>query len=126
MAIRGYPGQIISATPPSAFGSGIWTLSNLSKAYNSVVQVFTSTSTWVCPQGVTSVEYLVVAGGGSGGSVAGGGGGGAGGMIAIITATSTGIGTVTANGGTAGASVGAGSTAPTAAKIGNVGVIILS
>lgn len=57
--------------------------------------------------------------------VAGGGAGGAGGMIGIIT-TSTSIGIVTANGGTAGASVGAGSTAPTAAKIGNVGLIVLS
>jgi hypothetical protein len=27
-------------------------------------QIFQATSTWVCPTGVTEVEYLVVAGGG--------------------------------------------------------------
>ena len=32
-----------------------------------VIQTFTATSTWTCPAGVTSVEYLVVAGGGGGG-----------------------------------------------------------
>ena len=32
-----------------------------------VIQTFTATSTWTCPTGVTSVEYLVVAGGGGGG-----------------------------------------------------------
>ena len=32
-----------------------------------VVQTFTATSTWTCPTGVTSVDYLVVAGGGGGG-----------------------------------------------------------
>lgn len=40
-----------------------------------VIQTFTSSTTWVCPAGVTEVEYLVVAGGGGGGSVSGGGGG---------------------------------------------------
>ena len=47
-----------------------------------VIQTFTSSTTWVCPAGVTEVEYLVVAGGGSGGSGFGetgqGGGGGGG------------------------------------------------
>lgn len=58
--------------------------------------------------------------------VAGGGAGGAGGLIAILTATNTGIGSVTALGGTPGTSVGVGSTAPTAAKIGTIGLIVLS
>lgn len=38
------------------------------------------TTTWTCPQGITSVRYLIVAGGGSGGAGSGGGGG-AGGML---------------------------------------------
>jgi hypothetical protein len=32
-----------------------------------VIQSFTATGEWVCPTGVTEVEYLVVAGGGGGG-----------------------------------------------------------
>ena len=92
MAIHGYPGQIINALRPTAFSSAIWTLTGLSKAYNSVVQVFTATDTWVCPVGVTSVEYLVVAGGGGGGDVTGGGGGGGGFRtgtgLAVIPSTS--------------------------------------
>jgi hypothetical protein len=32
-----------------------------------VIQSFTATGDWVCPTGVTEVEYLVVAGGGGGG-----------------------------------------------------------
>ena len=43
-----------------------------------VIIKFNSSSSWVCPTGVTSVDYLVVAGGGSGGSHFGGGGGGGG------------------------------------------------
>jgi hypothetical protein len=47
-----------------------------------VIQSFTATGDWVCPTGVTEVEWLVVAGGGGGGGSApgGGGGGGAGGF----------------------------------------------
>ena len=41
---------------------------------NVAVQVFTESSSWVAPPGVTSVEYLVVAGGGGGGHRRGGGG----------------------------------------------------
>jgi hypothetical protein len=44
-----------------------------------VIQSFTATGDWVCPTGVTEVEYLVVAGGGGGGGGAWSGGGGAGG-----------------------------------------------
>jgi len=39
-------------------------------------KIFTASGSWVCPTGVTQVEYLVVAGGGGGCS----GGGGAGGF----------------------------------------------
>jgi hypothetical protein len=44
-----------------------------------IIQTFTSSTTWVCPGGVTEVEYLVVAGGGGGGRTNCGAGGGAGG-----------------------------------------------
>jgi len=44
-----------------------------------VVETFANSTSWVCPTGVTSVEYLIVAGGGGGGPN-GGGGGGAGGF----------------------------------------------
>jgi hypothetical protein len=43
-----------------------------------VIQTFTSSTSWIAPEGVTEVEYLVVAGGGGGGgdtsATAGGGG----------------------------------------------------
>ena len=32
-----------------------------------VIQTFVSSTSWICPPGVTEVEYLVVAGGGGGG-----------------------------------------------------------
>jgi hypothetical protein len=31
-----------------------------------VIQTFTSSTSWIAPEGVTEVEYLVVAGGGGG------------------------------------------------------------
>ena len=34
-----------------------------------VTEIFTSSTTWTCPTGVSSVSYLVVAGGGGGGGV---------------------------------------------------------
>ena len=40
---------------------------------NTAVQIFTESTNWVAPPGVTSVQYLVVAGGGSGGGGLGGG-----------------------------------------------------
>jgi hypothetical protein len=48
-----------------------------------VIQTFTSSTSWIAPEGVTEVEYLVVAGGGGGGDVVWRGkpgGGGAGGF----------------------------------------------
>ena len=40
-----------------------------------VIQTFTSSTSWIAPEGVTEVEYLVVAGGAGGGGDTGGGGG---------------------------------------------------
>jgi hypothetical protein len=103
MAIHGYPGQIISATPPSGF-SGVWTLGNLPSPGATVSQIFTFTDTWVCPAGVTSVDYLVVAGGGGGGGWGGGGGGGGfltGSGLAVTPGTSY---TITVGSGGAGGS----------------------
>ena len=89
----------------------------LSSGTNYIVERFTTvgTSSWVVPQGVTSVEYLVIAGGGGGagghGTAHGGGGGGAGGYR---TATLSGL--------TAGTSytvtVGAGGSGGTGRNIG--------
>ena len=62
-----------------------------------IIQTFTSSTTWICPAGVTEVEYLVVAGGGGSagagnlGSTAGGGGGGGfrtGTAFAVVAGTS--------------------------------------
>jgi PKD repeat protein len=50
------------------------------------VKIFTTSQTWTVPEGVTTIEYLVVAGGGAGGSY--GAGGGAGGFL---TGTLTGL-----------------------------------
>ena len=77
-----------------------------------VVQTFTATSTWTCPTGVTSVDYLVVGGGGGGAAgriaVGGGGGGGAGGFrtgagLAVTAGTDY---TITVGGGGAGVATG--------------------
>jgi hypothetical protein len=53
-------------------GSGVIILKYLSKPN---YQIFQSSGTWTCPDGITEVEYLVVAGGGGGGARFGGGGG---------------------------------------------------
>jgi hypothetical protein len=39
----------------------------LSGGFVTVIQSFTATGEWVCPTGVTEVEWLIVAGGGGGG-----------------------------------------------------------
>ena len=80
-----------------------------------IIQTFTSSTTWVCPAGVTEVEYLVVAGGGGGGRT--GGGGGAGGFrtgtaFAVVAGTSY---TVTVGAG------GAGGTSPLGSRNGAKG-----
>lgn len=65
-------------------GTGVYTF--LNEYWNS------GNHTWVCPIGVTSIEYLVVAGGGGGGSGYtsqnnGGGGGGGGVLTGTVTVT---------------------------------------
>lgn len=48
------------------------------------LSIFTTSGQWKCPEGVTSIELLVVAGGG-GGLINFGGGGGAGGAVSNLT-----------------------------------------
>ena len=78
--------------PSTTSANGIWGMmairnalmgSNWPSANVTIIQTFTASSTWTCPTGVTSVDYLIVGGGGGGGtstSVDVGGGGGAGGF----------------------------------------------
>ena len=59
-------------TPRSSSASGVWGILDLFLARTqstwpsaggyTVIQTFTATSTWTCPTGVTSVDYLVVGG----------------------------------------------------------------
>ena len=69
-----------------------------------IVEGFTSTPVsgkWTVPQGVTSVEYLVVAGGGGGGAHVGAGGGGGGVRSGTLTGLTPGtLDIVVGNGGT--------------------------
>jgi Secretion system C-terminal sorting domain len=91
---------------------------NLSQAQST--ETFTTTGTWICPQGVTSITVECWGGGGAGGAATGNpaaGGGGAGGAyakstsIAVVPGTSYtvtigagGIGNNTGNGGAGGSS----------------------
>jgi hypothetical protein len=69
-----------------------------------VIQTFTSSTSWVAPEGVTEVEWLIVAGGGGGGSLLGGGGGSGGYRTATGLAVTAGTTyTITVGGGGAGA-----------------------
>ena len=59
---------------------------------NTAVQIFTESSNWVAPPGVTQVEYVIVAGAGGGGGRIGGGGGAGGyrsGTGLFVTANQT-------------------------------------
>jgi len=83
----------------------------------------TTTTSWTCPAGVTSIEVLVVAGGGAGGAGGtgnpyGGGGGGAGGVIynASFPVTPTTVYTVTVG---AGGSAASASGTPASGSAGN-------
>jgi hypothetical protein len=70
-----------------------------------VIQSFTATGEWVCPTGVTGVEYLVVAGGGGGGGGSNASGAGGAGGFRTATGFSVTAGTtytVTVGGGGAG------------------------
>ena len=87
--------------------AGIWPEEVPSGIFNGV-QIFSESSTWTVPIGVTSVEYLVVGGGGGGSgyqpAVDWGGGGGAGGYLASpnISVTPTAQYTVVVGAGGAG------------------------
>jgi hypothetical protein len=76
-----YPGRILTKAPvlPSTTqASGIWTLQQALQAIKAgawpglpagvAIQTFTATSSWTCPDGVSQVDYLVVAAGGGGGT----------------------------------------------------------
>ena len=69
-----------------------------------IVESFTSTGTtsWTAPQGVTTVDVLVVAGGGGGGSGSWAGGGGAGGVVHATSLSVSGTLSVTVGAGGAG------------------------
>jgi len=72
------PGGLVSGTAinVTTFGaSGIFTLSQVQQFISAgrwpqnfftVIETITGAGTWVCPTGVTTVDYLVVAGGGGG------------------------------------------------------------
>ena len=60
------------------FGTGGSSPAPAATSYTAV-QVFTGSTTWTPPSGVTSTDYLIIGGGGGGGGHASGGGGGAGG-----------------------------------------------
>ena len=93
--------------------AGIWTLDDISffRTYGyisegsswTVVENFTSSSSWRCPDGVSTVEYLVLAGGGGGGRtpISSASGAGAGGLRlgAGYSVTTNTIYTVTVGGG---------------------------
>jgi len=68
----------------------------------------TTTTSWTCPSGVSSIEVLVVAGGGGGGSTYHAGGGGAGGLIyrSVYPVTASTAYTVTVGAGGAGGTSG--------------------
>lgn len=70
--------------------------------------IFTSSGSWTCPTGVTSVQALIVAGGGGGG-FNGGGGGGAGGLVynSSVTVVPGTVYTITVGNGGAGSSTSA-------------------
>lgn len=90
------------------------------------VQVFTNSSTWTCPPGVSRVRYTLIGGGGGGGKAGqqpngpghGGGGGGAGGIL---------LGYVNVNAGTVyNVTVGSGGTAGNSSNGGSGGATSFS
>jgi hypothetical protein len=62
--------------PGAAGGSGIVILKYLVPVGTTVTHIYKGSGSWVAPEGVTAIDWLVVAGGGSGGSMGGGGAGG--------------------------------------------------
>ena len=73
----------VNVTSQWTSSNGCWTATD--GTYDIMMWNATGASTWAVPNGVSSVEYLIVAGGGSGGrrnaGNGGAGGGGAGGML---------------------------------------------
>ena len=73
----------VNVTSQWTSAGGCWTATD--GTYDIMMWNATGPSTWAVPNGVSSVEYLIVAGGGSGGrrdaGNGGAGGGGAGGML---------------------------------------------
>jgi hypothetical protein len=66
----------VANNPTVTVASGVWGMSAVYLAVKAgtwpglgktVIQTFTTSGTWTCPEGVTEIEYLVVAGGGGGG-----------------------------------------------------------
>ena len=87
MAIRTGGGTVVTSTRvssatarPAGYGFPVG-LTFLGTATNNVVVQIANSVTWVCPAGVTSVDYLVIAGGGSGGNNPSTNGNGAGGTV---------------------------------------------
>jgi hypothetical protein len=65
----------VANNPTVTVASGVWGMSAVYLAVKAgtwpglgktVIQTFTTSGTWTCPEGVTEIEYLVVAGGGGG------------------------------------------------------------
>lgn len=77
---------------------------------NTSIQAFTASGTFVVPEGITTIDVLVVGGGGGGGSRQGGGGGAGGVVVATLAVTpAEEIAVVVGAGGAGGAAGGRGS-----------------
>jgi len=74
-------GTVANRTAPSATTTIQWTNTGSQAVSVLTGSATTTTTSWTCPAGVTSIEVLVVAGGGGGGGTNTGGGGGGGGLI---------------------------------------------
>jgi hypothetical protein len=102
-------GGVASARLGGTGGSGIVILKYLVPVGTTVTHIYKGSGSWVAPEGVTAIDWLVVAGGGGGGDNRGGGGGAGGyrtGTGLSVTAGTTYTLTVGAGGG--GASSGPG------------------
>jgi hypothetical protein len=73
-----------------------------------MIQIFTSSTTWTAPTGVSGIQYLVVGGGGGGGGDSGGGGGAGAVWNGTLTTGLTGSKTVTVGSGGAAGTTGSG------------------
>jgi hypothetical protein len=81
----------------------------LTTSYNYfTVLIFTSSTTWTTPAGISGIQYLVVGGGGGGGGDSGGGGGAGAVWNGTLTTGLTGSKTVTVGAGGAAGTTGSG------------------